>query len=209
MNKVIQFLDNLILKGKVPGLKYIKLILSLIPLLAIIVIFDPDTEKEFANFGWNILFATILIRPVSTILPRLGIICRMMLVRKQLGIIAGTFILFHGIGFFLKNNMPISTLFTSQSWDFKSFFAWGLLGAIMIIPPLLTSNNFLQNLLGKWWKPIQQISYLLFIFGGIHIYLYKNDPVILAELITWAILWILAWKKVIIWPMKKTPKNCS
>jgi len=213
MNKVTSFLNDLIFKGKISGLKYIKLILSLVPLIALFgILFDHQLEKDFAKYGWHILIATLLIRPISTILPKLVILCRFMLIRKQLGIIAGTFILAHGLGVFLKNQMGIDVLFSAPLWDLKTFMGWGLIGALMILPPLLTSNDFLQRKLGKLWKSIQQISYLFFIFGGVHIYMYKNDPVILAELITWAILWILAWRKIILWaPAKneKTPTSCS
>ena len=135
MHKVTKFLSDLIFKGKIPGLKYIRLILSLVPLLTIIILFRPQLGKDFANYGWNILVVTLYIRPISTILPKLEIICRMMLIRKQLGIIAGTFILTHGLGMLLINKMPISTLFSPQFWNFKTFIVWGLLGAIMVIPP--------------------------------------------------------------------------
>lgn len=207
INNFIRFFQDLLFKGKVPGLKYIKIGLSLVPIIALSVILNPNIERDFAKFGWDVLIVTLCIRPLMTIFPRLVILSRMMLIRKQLGIIAGTFVLAHGVGVFLRNQLGVSDLFSAELWNLKIFLGWGLWGAVMILPPLLTSNNFLQVKLGKLWKPLQKISYLFFIFGGIHYYLFRQDLSILVELFLWAIIWALAWKKIILWETEKNPSN--
>ena len=86
--------------------------------------------------------------------------------RKYLGIAAGVFSLIHvfiftfglGADFWVKN-----------IFSFDSLFGWGILAMIFIIPPLLTSNVTAQKYLKKNWKVVQRLSYLAFVFAGIHI----------------------------------------
>jgi len=204
MNKTILFLKNLIFKGQVPFFKIIKIILSLVPILALTTFIDPQLNRDFANYGWTFLIITMISRPIATIFPRLGILRKFVLLRRQLGIIAGTFILAHGVPYLLAGQPSIAALIDPQFWDFKMFLTWGILGIIASLIPLITSNNFTMRYLGKWWKPIQRLSYLFFIFGGIHIFLVRGNLQIIIEIAIWGLVWILAHFKVIIWKEKKT-----
>lgn len=204
MNKIISFFSNLIFKGQIPFFKFIKIGLSLLPLIALVTFIDLRFSRDFANYGWNFLLITIFARPVAAILPKLGILRRIVLLRRQLGIISGTFILAHGLSYFLAGQITFIDLFNPQIWDFQTFLPWGILGFIICILVLLTSNNISMRFLGKWWKQIQRFSYLFLIFGGIHIFLQKKDISILVELSLWILVWIFAHFKIIIWKEKKT-----
>jgi len=207
MNTIISFLDDLIFKGQIPLFRFIRIILSIVPIMALAILFDPNLGGEFAEQGWNILFITMIIRPLAETFPRLKILSRFVLLRRQMGIIAGTFILAHGLNPFIAGFTPVSIILDPKIWDFSTILPWGFLGVLICILPLLTSNDFSMRLLGKYWKLVQRLSYLFFIFGGIHIFIGKKDPLILVELISWAIIWILAQCKIAIWEEKKMPQH--
>jgi len=177
----------------------IKKILQFLPLLAFVVFFSPMSYKLFGTIWWDILVLIVFIRPLSDIFPQVKLFKKLLMFRKQLWVISGTFILAHSVGFFLKSNLSIAASLVSASyWDFGTLFGWGLLGTILMIPVLLTSNVYSMKLLWKYWKPIQKLTYLFFVFGAVHLAFVKpmNAPSLLLLILFWAILWIMAFAKV-------------
>lgn len=195
-------LKNIFFNGQIPYFSVFKKILSLIPLFALIIFIKPEMFKDFGVWGWWLLLFIVFIRPLSDILPKLGLLKSITILRKELGIIAGSFILAHGIGFFLKKDLPIiASLFSPKFWNFQSFFGWGTLGLILTIIILFTSNKWAIKILKRLWKPIQRLTYLLVFTTAIHIRLVNpenkiNTAIIVGLLIT---VWLLANRKVKIW----------
>ena len=111
----------------------------------------------------------------------------------------------HGLGFFLQMGISPFAIFTDASyWNFKEMMAWGIIGAIVCIPLVATSNLFSMKIFGGTWKWIQRLSYVLFISGGIHVILLKPRDMIetIVPMLIWIVLWILAQSKVVIWKAK-------
>jgi hypothetical protein len=93
-------LKNLIFHGQIPYFSVLKKILRFFPFVALIIFVKPELFRDFGVWGWWILLFVVFIRPVSDILPKLGILKTLTIFRKELGIISGVLILAHGIGFF-------------------------------------------------------------------------------------------------------------
>ena len=77
-----------------------------------------------------------------------------------------------------------------EHWE-TAACGWGLIGIVFAIPVLLTSNKFAMVLLKRKWKHIQSLTYLFFVFGGIHIALIEDGEGFIA-IGAVAVLWLLA-----------------
>jgi len=195
-------LKNLIFHGQIPYFSTLKKILRFLPLIALIIFIKPEFYRDFGVLGWWILLFVVLIRPLSDILPKLGILKTLTILRKELGIISGIFILAHGIGFLLKKDLPvIVSLFSPKFWNFQSFFGWGSLGLFLAIILLLTSNKWAIKSLKKYWKPVQRLVYLLVLATAIHIGLVNSEEKISSAIIVaiLVLVWLLANRKIKLW----------
>jgi len=144
----------------------------------------------------------MLARPLLQVFPKITFFRYIILLRRELGIICASMLLAHGAGYFIGTGTSILTIFTdSKLWDFTSFISWGILGFIVCIPLLLTSNMYSMKLLGKKWKIIQRLSYVLLISGSIHFFMYDSGSRILigSAISLWIIVWILAYRKIVLW----------
>lgn len=163
-------IKDLILLGKIPFLPQLKKFLYLLAWVAPLSVFVmADEFADFGEVGWVFLVITMSIRPLAQIFPGIGLLRSMMLLRREFGVFGGMMIVAHFSGFLITNNLNLLDVFTDKNfWGISVFTFWGLLGLILLIPVLVTSNKYMMNKL-KSWKNIQRLSYLLFIFGGIHI----------------------------------------
>jgi DMSO/TMAO reductase YedYZ heme-binding membrane subunit len=74
----------------------------------------------------------------------------------------------------------------------------------MTLPLLLTSNTYAVKKLTKNWKVVQRLSYFMFVFAALHIYLVnpeKNFGITVVVGI-WILLKILVANGVVIWKRK-------
>jgi len=126
---------------------------------------------------------------------------------------------------------PLSVFFLYREFDDFGSLGWNLLIAVLLvrpladilpefkilraliafrrefgiafaIPVLLTSNTFSMKLLRKRWKTVQRLSYFFFFFGGVHIFLVREESGLIGILIVGTAL-ILAKKglKIEVLPM--------
>ena len=187
-------------------LQIIKKILPYLAFASLLVLLDAHSHKIFANLGWNLLLFIMMIRPLSQVFPRISFLKYGVMLRKELGIISASFLLAHGTGFLLQTQTPLLSVFTdAKFWDFSQALAWGIVGVIVSLPLLFTSNLASMKFLGKRWKMLQRLAYVMFIAGGIHVALINPRDAVstLAILAVWIILWILASRKIVLWK----PKN--
>ncbi|MCK4635967.1 MAG: ferric reductase-like transmembrane domain-containing protein [Candidatus Moranbacteria bacterium] len=153
-----------------------------------------DIHILFAKISWILLIIILFVRPLADIF-RWKFLFKILRFRKKLGIICGISAILHVIVYLYGINSLSSYFSNSIFWKLDNFLGWGSLALIMMLFPLLTSNIFSQRFFKRKWKSVQRVTYLTFIFTGIHIFLiagnwfYSLLPVLL-----WLILWIWAWK---------------
>ncbi len=194
-------IKKLLFQGKIPLFKELKLVLFLLSFSALLVFLMPKEFKTFGEIGWYTLIFIVYIRPLSDVLPKIGLLKSLSTLRKEVGILCGSFILAHGIGFFLKKDLSIfGSLINPKFWDFTGLFGWGMVGFIATFLVMLTSNNYALKKLKKYWKPIQRLTYLIFLVSAIHI-AFAGDHWVENGLIIggFVVLWLLAYRKVVIW----------
>ncbi len=194
-------LKALIFEGKIPYLKPIRKILTYLPLISLLVFTEHLSYKLFGEYGWWLLTFVVFIRPLSDILPKLGILKTLTMLRKELGILAGYFIIAHGIGFFYQKDYPIFESFIDPKyWNLTNKFGWGMIGLILAIIITAISNKWGIKTLKKYWKPVQRLTYALFLTGAIHIGIAEGEMWEMAGLVALLIIvWILAHQKRVLW----------
>lgn len=175
--------------------KAIKIILSLVPLLWIIVFFFPETYVEFWSISWNLLIIIMFLRPLRDIFPKLKFLDYWVKLRKELWIIVWIFWLAHVVWFFLWLWMFVEFLSNPTMWDYKWYLFWWVLAFIVSIPLVITSNLFSIKLLGKNWKKLQALAYLMFFFTLIHVAFIKKDEMwwTLSIWFIYIAIFVLAW----------------
>ena len=161
----------------------------------VLFIFWSEDFKLFGQFGWHILFGVMLIRPLTEVFPRVLFFRKLMLWRREFGVLSGILFLLHVAGYFLRWEVLPWTIFSDSSYlGWSNFLFWGLLGIIILIPVFITSNNFFQRTLKQNWKRVQRLSYVLFLAGVLHIY-FLGEYYALLEIIILVVFWVLAWRK--------------
>lgn len=176
-----------VLQGQIPHLMLLKRIIFWVAVVFPFSIFlSPRMTKDFADYGWNILIAVMLIRPLADIFPGIGILKTLVAFRKEFGILAALLLIGHFIGYVLVRKDPIVTYLSPSSPCF-----WGIIGIAFAVPVLISSNKAAMIFLKGWWKPIQSLSYALFLFGGVHI-ASTGEGSGLAGIIIVSIAWLLA-----------------
>jgi len=122
--------------------------------------------------------------------------------RRELAILVWVFWLAHGIGAFMDYKILINNsktyveiLFEPYVWKFSWYMFWWMLALIVSIPLLITSNWLSTKKLWKHWKTLQRLSYFMFVFVAIHIFLIKWEVLPLYIIWTWIIVFTLAYFK--------------
>ncbi len=174
----------------------IKKILQFAPLLGILVFIIPWKYKEFWEYAWYLLIVIMFVRPLADI-TKLRVLKLITSLRKELGIIVGSFSLAHVIGYFLERNVPLSLLWDSIMWDPMGYLWVWMFAFIIAIILTATSNIFSMKKLWKYWKKLQRLSYLMFIFVLMHIAFIKWEyiPQLILFLL-YSTVYILAYKKI-------------
>jgi DMSO/TMAO reductase YedYZ heme-binding membrane subunit len=183
--------------------KKINLIIALLSILWFSVIILPDTY----NLRWKIarilLIIIVFSRPLEDILPRIWIFKKIVCIRKWLGILCWSAALAHGIWYFIFNDIAIINIFVNGFYrSVNNLIWWWIRAMVFMIPPLITSNMYSITRLWKNWKLIQSFTYLTFIATAIHVYFVKHESRILLLLWAYILIYILAFKKIIIWKSK-------
>lgn len=196
----VSWFQNIVFEGVLPFRETIVFLLKVLALSSLLVVFQPAWFVSFGGLGMNLLTLIVFVRPLSQIFTKLKILQTLTGLRKEIGIASGALIFAHGMGFFLAQKFSLpESLFQADLWNFSNLFGWGMIGIVVMIPVLLTSNFFSVKILGKKWKWIQRFTYLFFIFGSIHVAFVENEfgPIVLVFL--WLIVWIFAYRKIVLW----------
>lgn len=181
-------------------IKSIKLLLLILSLSSLIILaFPRELFRNFWEYAWYILLATMLVRPLRDIFPKFFLFSFIFKFRRELWILVWVFALAHVIWYFIDNmtyfnytKTYIDLFFDKSIWDYAWFMFWGMLWFLISIPLLLTSNWLSTSILWKKWKILQRLSYFMFLFVVIHIYLIKWEIQPLIVFALWITVYIIA-----------------
>lgn len=166
INLALSPLDSFILKRRV----VISKILLALSFASLGLLFFPALLKDTGSWTYFLLLFIIFLSPLSRI-TNIALLKKCMLFRKELGIWMGIMTIVHA-GLFFLGGLPISFVLTPDFWvteGYPSFLAWGMIATLLTIPLLVTSNIFSQKLLGRNWKHLHKLTYVVFVLVMLHI----------------------------------------
>jgi len=180
--------------------KYIGYFFIILSLASFGYIFSPwwvkESWEQAMNLLWFLLFLPILARVFW-----LGIAHALMPLRKEIGILMGTLALVHGMIFLMPD---VTYILTRDFWIYKWYptaYAYGFIALILTLPLLFTSNIWSIKLLGKKWKILHRLVYIVIIFTVIHVVALKFSRHFEFDWII--LLWVYFFGKILEWKWKK------
>lgn len=185
--------------------------LYLLALLMIVVgfyLFQTDLKlyvlvAKQANRVGQVSLYLFLFTLIPGILKRLKILplfsASIVLFRRHLGILIYSFALLHSM------YLSAIPMLMTQGFNYKSLSThevYGSLAVLILFPVWLTSNDFSQKKLGKFWKTIQRLTYIAIIFIFLHVAT-VNQKAMAATIIIF-VLESVSWIKVWFWDKRKS-----
>ncbi|MEI7510918.1 MAG: ferric reductase-like transmembrane domain-containing protein [Candidatus Peregrinibacteria bacterium] len=164
-------LKSLFLDGKMPFYAFLQKTIffsSFVPLSG--VFFFPENFRPLGTACWWLLIGILAVRPLGDIFIDFRILRALLPLRKELGVLCGSFGIAHTIGYFLNGKIALPDgFFLPEMWDFKTLFPWGMMGFAIAILLVLTSNIFAMKIFRSYWKRIHRLVYPFFFVVAIHI----------------------------------------
>jgi sulfoxide reductase heme-binding subunit YedZ len=160
INDTLSPLVSLIQKNRTSIARFL-LILSV---LVIGFLWLPQFQKDLGSAAYMLLLIILVSAPLSRV-TGIKIFNTPLLFRRELGILMGMMALMHYFSFlmvnweFLQSNPPEPTL----------WMASGFLAIILTVVLLITSNNWAVKKMGKWWKRLHRLVYVILVLVVVHI----------------------------------------
>ena len=118
-------------------------------------------EHELGELALKLLIAGLAITPLRKLVG-----LNLIKFRRAIGVLTFTY-----VGLHLLVWLVLDVQVLSQIWaDIlkRPYITIGMLGFVMMIPLVITSNNWSVKRLGAGWRRLHQLTYLVAILGGIH-----------------------------------------
>lgn len=117
----------------------------------------------------------------------------MMLFRRHLGILMYITMFIH---MSWTTTLPLISLFGYDLTKYPQLATFQLVGfaaALILLPLILTSNDFSVKYLGKWWKRLHKLTYVALFLIFLHVALIESTKWLIlmsCTLIAWVFSWI-------------------
>jgi len=163
--KIVQYLCYYIL----PSIMLILIITS-----QILKIDNYELLTEFGKYALYLVLVILFAKPISIIFNKVNFFRIIMSFRREMGVLAFWFAMFHGIllMFYLKlisiNSLPLLI-------DIKGMLFWGVLALFGMFLLGITSNTLSQIKLKQKWKKLQYLAYPTLAFILIHKAIVKDE----------------------------------
>ena len=151
----------------------------------------------FGKTGLNLLILTLAITPIR---KQTGINWLVGL-RRTLGLAAFAYILLHATTYtVLDQGLAWRSLLVDVAM--RPYITVGFLALVLMIPLAVTSTNAMQRRLGRRWRQLHRLVYLIGILGAVHFFwLVKID--ISEPLLYMAVLALLLGYRVVDWRRRR------
>jgi sulfoxide reductase heme-binding subunit YedZ len=153
MNSILPKIKNLIFYGTL--------------LVSTILSFGHQT-KLLGQASLVLLTIVIFTKPAVKLFPTIGFFKILLALRRQLGQASAFFVLGHVLSQIFPGYNLVSLLIFSATSGLNNFQFWGFWGLVLILPLLITSNDFSTSLLKRNWFLLQKLIHPLYIFAMIH-----------------------------------------
>lgn len=151
---------------------------SILPKLKIFIFYGSLLASAYLAFGHHtkflgqtslvLLTVVIFTKPAVKLFPTIGFFKTLLVLRRQLGQASAFFVLGHVLSQVFPGLSLINLLTFAATSRPINFQFWGFWGLVLILPLLITSNNFSTKLLGRNWSLLHKLIHPLYIFAMIH-----------------------------------------
>lgn len=154
----------------------IKKLILIVAHLALFGFFFPDVRKDFGEIAFYLLFALLFLSPLSRIF-RTRLLLQAMSLRRELGIAMAYLATVHGLGYLLDPQwfaLLVAPSLAESLWSVDPGILAGATTYLLTLPLLFTSNTLAQRFLGRRWKTLHRVVYVVFALALFHQYLMKG-----------------------------------
>ncbi|MBC7498736.1 rubredoxin [Candidatus Gracilibacteria bacterium] len=168
INKYLLPLEDLIKNNR----KYIGYFLIFLSFVSLGFLLYPNSTKDSGGYAITLLWIILWI-PIFSRVFGLKIAQVVIPLRRELGILMGTLAFVHGAGFMIA--YPSMVASTSFWWSKGSitYTAVGFVALLLSIPLTLTSSSWAMAKLGKNWKRLHRVVYIIIILTVLHVVLLR------------------------------------
>ncbi|MBI1871813.1 ferric reductase-like transmembrane domain-containing protein [Candidatus Collierbacteria bacterium] len=135
------------------------------------------------------LTLVIFTKPLARLFPTIGLFKTLLALRRYTGIASGIFVIAHVLSQILPGFGLTDILSYAASAGPRDFQFWGLIGLILILPLLVTANNFATNLLKRNWFRLHKLIHPLYIVILVHRALQPKPGYLLTSIVIFILLY--------------------
>jgi sulfoxide reductase heme-binding subunit YedZ len=118
-------------------------------------------EEELGEFALKLLILGLAVSPLLNF-TRINLVR----FRRAIGVMAFAYVMAHFLVWFLLDLQSLSHIWTEIAK--RPYVTVGMAGFIAMIPLALTSNDLSVRRLGRFWRVLHRLTYLVAILAGLH-----------------------------------------
>lgn len=120
-----------------------------------------ELEEELGEFALKLLILGLAVSPLLHF-TRINLVR----FRRAIGVMAFAYVMAHFLVWFLLDLQSLSHIWTEIAK--RPYVTVGMAGFIAMIPLALTSNDLSVRRLGRYWRVLHRLTYLVAILAGLH-----------------------------------------
>ena len=120
-----------------------------------------ELEEELGEFALKLLILGLAVSPLLHF-TRINLVR----FRRAIGVMAFAYVMAHFLVWFLLDLQSLSHIWTEIAK--RPYVSVGMAGFIAMIPLALTSNDLSVRRLGRFWRVLHRLTYLVAILAGLH-----------------------------------------
>ena len=120
-----------------------------------------ELEEELGEFALKLLILGLAVSPLLHF-ARINLVR----FRRVIGVMAFAYVMAHFLVWFLLDLQSLSHTWTEIAK--RPYVTVGMAGFIAMIPLALTSNDLSVRRLGRFWRVLHRLTYLVAILAGLH-----------------------------------------
>ena len=120
-----------------------------------------ELEEELGEFALKLLILGLAVSPLLHF-TRINLVR----FRRAVGVMAFGYVMAHFLVWFLLDLQSLSHIWTEIAK--RPYVTVGMAGFIAMIPLALTSNDLSVRRLGRFWRVLHRLTYLVAILAGLH-----------------------------------------
>ena len=120
-----------------------------------------ELEEELGEFALKLLILGLAVSPLLHF-TRINLVR----FRRAIGVMAFAYVMAHFLVWFLLDLQSLSHIWTEIAK--RPYVTVGMAGFIAMIPLAFTSNDLSVRRLGRFWRVLHRLTYLVAILAGLH-----------------------------------------